>query len=216
MVTSGDCSSSSADARGQARSSMFLAAVLRAGGEQAPIKVRNMSPNGAMIESPFTPPAGTEVELARGSLVARGTIIWSSSNRCGVRFSSEVSVKDWLAAPAKVQQQRVDEIVAIVKAGRAGLGREEVVMRGPQSHEQLVNDLRAVVRLMQELEDDLAAFDETVERHGTKLQNLDIAMQMLRAVASELTPDSGNLPIGVARLEDLRVACAQALGAGAS
>jgi hypothetical protein len=203
-----------ADARGQLRSSMFLAAVLRAGTEQAPVKVRNMSPNGALIESSVTPSAGTKVDLMRGALIARGTVIWSSANRCGVRFSSEVSVKDWLAAPSKVQQQRVDEIVALVKAGGADLGREEGAPYESRSHEQLVDDLGAVVRLMQDLEDDLAASDETMERHGMKLQNLDIAMQMLRAVAGELTPDGSNGPVSVARLEDLRVACAQALGTG--
>ncbi len=60
----------------------------------------------------------------------------------------------------------------------------------------------------------MAASDETLERHGMKLQNLDIAMQMLRAVAGELTPDDGNGPVRIAKLEDLRVACAQALGTG--
>jgi len=96
---------------------MFLAAVLRAGTEQAPVKVRNMSPNGAMIETSVTPVTGSQVELIRGALIARGSVIWTSANKCGVRFSSEVSVKDWLAAPDKSQQQRVDDIVALVKAG---------------------------------------------------------------------------------------------------
>lgn len=191
---------------------MFLAAVLRAGREQTPVKVRNMSPTGAMVESSVTPSPGTTVDLMRGSLLARGTVVWSSANRCGVRFSSEVSVKDWLAAPTKVQQQRVDEIVALVKAGGADLGREDGGARDPRTHEQLVDDVGAVVSLMQDLEDDLAASDETLERHGMKLQNLDIAMQMLRAVAGELTPNSGDGTVSIAKLKDLRVACAQALG----
>ena len=201
------------DARGPTRSSMFLAAVLRAGTEQAPVRVRNMSRTGAMIETPITLALGAKVDLMRGALVARGVIVWSSSNRCGVRFSSEVSVKDWLAAPSKVQQQRVDDMVALVKAGGSDPRSEEAEFLGPRSQEQLVDDLGAVVRLLQSLEDDLAGSNETLARHAVKLQNLDIAMQMLRAVAGELRPDDSDGRVLIASLEDLRVSCSQALGA---
>ncbi len=204
----------SVDARTQPRSSMFLAAVLRAGTEQAPVKVRNMSPNGAMIETSVTPVTGSQVELIRGALIARGSVIWTSANKCGVRFSSEVSVKDWLAAPDKSQQQRVDDIVALVKAGGADPRGDERPTQAPRSHEQLIDDLGEVVKLMQDLENDLAESDATLERHGVKLQNLDIAMQMLRAVAGELGPDGSDRPVSMARLEDLRLACAQALSVG--
>ncbi len=208
----------SSEARAQPRSSMFLAAVMRAGSEQAPVKVRNMSPNGAMVETPLMPVRGANVELMRGPLVARGTVIWSSTTRCGLRFSSEVSVKDWLAAPTAVHQQRVDEMVALVKAGAnsqpASVAAYQDAAVEARSHEQLVDDLGAVVRLMQDLEDDLASSIETLERHGMKLQNLDIAMQMLRAVSSEITPESSKEPVSLAKLADLRVACAKALGAG--
>lgn len=167
-----------------------------------------------MIELPVMPSAGTTVELMRGALVAKGSVVWSSTSRCGMRFSSEVSVDEWLAAPTKVQQRRVDEIVALVKAGGADLVPIDGGPTEPRTKDQLVDDLGVIVRLMQDLEDDLAASDETLERHGTKLQHLDIAMQMLRAVASELTPNGSKEPFATARLEDLRVACAQALGTG--
>ena len=177
------------------------------------MRVRNMSRTGAMIETPITLALGAKVDLMRGALVARGVIVWSSSNRCGVRFSSEVSVKDWLAAPSKVQQQRVDDMVALVKAGGSDPRSEEAEFLGPRSQEQLVDDLGAVVRLLQSLEDDLAGSNETLARHAVKLQNLDIAMQMLRAVAGELRPDDSDGRVLIASLEDLRVSCSQALGA---
>ena len=198
------------DARAGQRSSMFLAAVLRAGSERSSVKVRNMSRTGAMIESSVAPAAGTVVELIRGALVARGKVVWSSGVRCGVRFSSEVSVKDWLAAPTKVEQQRVDDIVALVKAGRTDLVHEDIVATGPRSPE-LVDDIGAVLELMKDVEDDLASCDDTLARHGIKLQSLDIAMQMLRALALELRSDTKEKPASLARLKDLRVACAQAL-----
>ena len=140
--------------------------------------------------------------------------MWSSPDRCGLRFTSEVLVKDWLAVPTKVQQKRVDEFIALVKAGATDLGLATDAPHEARSHEQIIDDLAAVVRLMQDLEDDLAASEETLERHGMKLQNLDIAMQMMRAVASELTSSGDSGTGSIARLRDLRVACEQALSTG--
>lgn len=42
-------------------------------------------------------------------------VMWGSQIRCQRRFSSDVLVKDWLAAPTKLQQQWVDEMVALLK-----------------------------------------------------------------------------------------------------
>ena len=200
------------DPRRQPRASIFLAAVMRSGTEQAPVKIRNMSPNGARVETAVAPSVGSKVDLSRGSLVAQGTVVWSSANLCGLRFASAVSVKDWLEAPTKVQQQRVDEIVAFVKAGGAGISANSETSAQPRCFEQLFDDLDAVIQLIQDLEDDLASSEETVARHGLKLQNLDIAMQMVRAVAGELSHRDSRPPSNIARLKDLRVACAQALG----
>jgi hypothetical protein len=85
-------------------------------------------------------------------------------------------------------------MVALVKAGGVP-DAPSLAVHQARSNEQLVDDLRAVIRLMQDL----------------KLQSLDIAMQMLRAVSAELTPGSGE-QVSLAKLEDLRVTCAKALG----
>lgn len=215
MKTFTDFVEQSSDGRTQPRSNMFLAAVLRTGAEQFAVKVRNLSPNGALVESSQTPSPGIQIELIRGDLRARGTVMWNSPTRCGLQFSSEVSVKDWLAAPTKLHQRRVDEMVALVKSGAisepAGLPASPRTIREPRSDEKLVDDLASVVRLMHDLEEDLASSDETLTRHALKLQNLDLAMQTLRAIAEELVGDT-NPNFNSARLDDLRVACAQALG----
>lgn len=193
---------------------MFLAALLRAGTEQAEVRVRNMSASGAMIESSLIPVAGSAVHLVRGRLVAKGIVVWGSSKGFGLRFHSEVCVQAWLSSPAKVEQHRVDQIVALVKSGaipptstNATSVDEDSDCRGG---EQLAADVQTIVRLMQDLEDDLSSSDETLARHGMKLQHLDIAMQMLRAVAGQLLPGLRD-GTSMARLQDLRVACAQAL-----
>lgn len=179
------------DGRRQLRSSIFLAAVMRYETEQVPVKIRNMSANGALVESLVTPLIGCKVDLLRGTHVAQGTVIWSLANRCGLRFASAVSVSDWLTAPTQVQQQRVDELVALVKAGGTSLVHDSVASAKARSSQQLAEDLEAVIRLIQDLGDDLASSEETVGRHGMKLQNLDIAMQIVQSVAGELTGSGG-------------------------
>jgi hypothetical protein len=195
---------------------MFLAAVLRTETEQAPVRVRNMSSLGAMVDSPLGPPAGTQIHLLRGPLLARGTVMWSSAKRCGLRFTSELSVKDWLAAPASVEQSRVDELVALIRAGgtsdRVAGADDPCTLAHRKAEEQTVADLGSVIGLIEALEDDLASCQATVARHGLKLQNLDIAMQMIRAIAHDLSPAEVGKPQSLAKLEDLRVACSQALG----
>jgi hypothetical protein len=47
---------------------------MRVGTEQSQVKVRNMSPNGALVETPLMPPSGTIVDLLRGRLVAQGDL----------------------------------------------------------------------------------------------------------------------------------------------
>jgi hypothetical protein len=186
---------------------------LRAGGEQAAVKIRNMSANGAMIETPVAPAIGREVVLLRGALAVAGTVIWNSEGRCGLRFTSDVAPKEWLAAPA-VQQRRVDEVVALVKADAVTRSNELPALteaRGKaRTTQQLVEDLDHLGRLLGDLEDNLSSCHHNLANHGVRLQSLDIAMQMLRAIASQLADPSE--VAGGASLQDLRAACAQALG----
>jgi len=194
---------------------MFVTAVLQTGGEHAPVKVRNMSANGAMIDSPMAPTPGTKAHLIRGGLRAHGTVVWSVNNRSGLHFSSELSVREWLAPPSNVEQQRIDDIVALVKSGASvpptlGVTPEPAFL--PRSDTPLVDDLETVIKLMDDLESELISSEETVARHGMKLQNLDIAMQMVRAISREIAPAGSGDTSSLARLKDLRVACAQALG----
>jgi len=203
-------------ARTDSRSSMFVAAVLRAGAQQVPVKVRNMSLNGAMLDLPHSLPPGTKVELIRGSLFAKGSVVWCSASRCGLRFDSQLSIRDWLAAPTKVEQDRVNAIVSLVKAGGIPNALVDIDGRrtstGRSTKAELIEGLSDIIKLMQDLEDDLATSEKTLALHGPKLQNLDIAIQMTRAILQELTSqDSDAGQQNMATLADLRIVCAQAL-----
>jgi len=249
------------------RTETAIPAVLHRNQENAPVVIGNISPAGAMVESSLLPSEGDSVHLVRGELCAEGKIIWRSVDCCGVEFSSHIDPSKWLAPAAHAGQARVDEILAILKAGaepprasEAEASREnsnsysleddlgllrallknlndelsgssetldrhssklahldqamqllsdpKLVRRSPY---QLVDELGGVLQLLVELEDELAHTKDTVARHGYKLQHLDLAMQMLTELGSELITGSEDSLSASPRLQNLRGVCENAL-----
>lgn len=198
---------------------MFIAATMYWDGHRNPVKVRNMSLTGALVESPVVPATGTSILLMRGSFSAGGRVVWADKNRCGLHLLETINVRDWLAPPSNTEQQRVDQIVTLVKAGAVPLptgtfnGRpERPALPASLTNDRLTEDLGMVSQLMEDLGDDLASEPETLMRHATKLQNLDIATQMLTAICNEIRATDQGDGSRMARLEDLRTSCGQALG----
>jgi hypothetical protein len=121
-------------------------------------------------------------------LIVHGLVIWSLAGRCGLKFSGSVDVQKWRAAPANIEQQRVDEVVRLVKAGAVPLPvatfaeprRNDV----PAAGDGVAGDLRRASELLDDLGSVLAGDPDVVMRHGNALQNLDIAMQVITAVQS--------------------------------
>ena len=60
---------------------MLVAATLHVDGQLLPVRIRNMSVSGALIEAATLPPAGAAVVLERGSLQVAGRISWSTGSR---------------------------------------------------------------------------------------------------------------------------------------
>jgi hypothetical protein len=76
----------------------------------------------------------------------------------------------------------VDEIIALVKAGASASELERNAGgadAGPQADYKLEDDLRLVADLLCNLKEDLSRSRDTVERHGSKLEHLDQAIEML-------------------------------------
>lgn len=207
------------DARVAPRTNMFIAATMCWEQHRNPVKVRNMSITGALVESPVVPTTGSSVLLVRGSYSAAGRVVWADKNRCGLHLTASVNVRDWLAPPSNTEQLRVDQIVALVKAGAVPIPTESFTGRSERpalpaslSNDQLTCDLGLVSQLIEDLGDDLASEPETLMRHANKVQNLDIAMQMLAAICNEVSADDRGDGSRMARIEDLRTSCGQALG----
>lgn len=204
-----------AEARTANRSSIYLAAALYCDGSSSPVKIRNISETGALIEGTALPGIGSLVQLVRGGLIVHALVAWTGDGRCGLKFSGCVKVQQWRAVPSNNEQQRVDDIVRLVKAGAVPLpvlhlAQADAPGNADDEGENIRGDLRRAAELLADLGEALAGDVAVVTSHGTALQNLDIAMQMIAAVESIIAghndPDSD-----AAKLSGLRRSADQAL-----
>jgi hypothetical protein len=119
--------------------------------------------------------------LCRGSLEIAGEVVWQENGRAGLRFSSRANVADWLPqSSSKLAQQRVDQVVQQVKSGAQALAATREPLPGRVSTEEILR----VRILIDELAEAFAEDAAVVERHGSKLQSLDLASQILAKLAS--------------------------------
>jgi hypothetical protein len=103
--------------RGGARSNVFLSATLNSGNRHAPVRIRNMSRAGALVDGPELPSPGTRFRLSRGHLSVLGTVAWSEQRQAGLNFESDVDVRKWTERVGHAAQQRVDAMIAAVRGG---------------------------------------------------------------------------------------------------
>lgn len=155
------------------------------------------------------------MQLVRGGLIVHGLVAWSADGRCGLKFSGSVDPNAWRAAPTNPDQQRVDEVVRLVKAGAVPLPVAPLVQPNDSwdSAANLSEDLRSVSELLDKLGEELAGDLETVSRHGPTLQNLDIAMQLIAAV-NGIIEGKGDLEADMPKLVALRRSADQAIRRG--
>ena len=91
------------DLRREPRTSLFVMATLYTPTGSSPVKARDLSSGGALIEAGVIPPVGTRVRLCRGSLNITGELVWCRGERAGLRLESSLSVAEWLPADARLK-----------------------------------------------------------------------------------------------------------------
>lgn len=106
------------DHRSQSRSNVFLSASLAAGDGTLPVRVRNLSARGALVDGASLPPAGAKIRLVRGALSADAVVAWQANGQAGIRFTGEINVVDWVSRPGHPGQQRVDDAFAALRQSR--------------------------------------------------------------------------------------------------
>jgi hypothetical protein len=160
---------------------MFIMATIYAGSGCAPVKIRNLSTTGALIEGARIPPQMTKVSLRRGGLNVIGTVVWCSNGRAGLEFESPISVAHWLpGGEALLDQEQVDAVFHGAEGNNErGSGSVE-----PQESVTAA-DIMTTKAMLEVLADALADDTDLLVRHGAQMQALDLAVQMLGKLAAQ-------------------------------
>lgn len=168
-----------ANARAAARSNVFLAATVIAAGRSYPVRVRNISQGGALIEGADLPQEGSAVVLRRGSLSTPADIAWRDPNQCGVRFSTSIEVAEWVRRIGHAGQEQVDTLVM--------LARRPMLSREPSDFYSSGDSICAISEDLSRTCDRLADDAKFVEGQREEFLQLDAIAQRLR----QFLQDSG-------------------------
>jgi hypothetical protein len=86
---------------------LLTAQLITIAGEQ-PVKLRDISMVGALIEGEKLPPPGKDVVLRRGSIETFASVAWVRGNRCGLLFDDSFTESEMMAfinKPAPMARQ---------------------------------------------------------------------------------------------------------------
>jgi hypothetical protein len=170
-----------AEARAARRSNVFLTATLVTAGRSLPVRVRNISARGALVDGANLPPEGAPVDLRRGKLVANGEIAWSTGGVCGVRLHEDIDVEEWTQRTGHSGQQAVDQIVALVRRPATGAGPGAATDIRPSPRD---DQLSAISEDLDAACERLAGNSEFVASCAEDLVKLDSIAQRLRDAIS--------------------------------
>jgi hypothetical protein len=164
----------SRDNRSEGRSNVFLTALLDAGGGSVAVRIRNLSPKGALIDGTALPTVGAKVRLVRGRLSARGQLTWHADGHAGLQFDGEIDVETWVRRAEHAGQQRVDSVIA----GLRQPSPSDAVQETADSP-----SLRTISATLDDVCERLAQTEPMSAELAEELIRLDVISQHLRKLA---------------------------------
>ena len=164
---------------------MFLVATLYCGRASNPVRVRNLSATGALVEGAALPPAGTAVILRRGALEAPGTAVWSEGGKAGLAFDGQVDVSAWLPVKEAKAQTQVDQIAFGLKHARPAAPAEAPAQAKALSAGAALAELGALQLQIREIGGRLA-LDPALPPNHPEVRLLNAAEQRIGQIITAL------------------------------
>jgi hypothetical protein len=195
------------------RKNVLLSATVEAGALRVPVRIRNLSESGAMLDGAALPHLGAVLTLRRLQVEIGGTVMWCESGRCDVLFDGKVSVDDWVTGSCLPQrfvtpgQARVDAIQSALRRGDAPPDEAPppaLPVPVGELDQRIAEEIELARRLLESVGDDLSDDPALLMRYAEALQRFDFGCQVLGHLAAVLSaPDRAAAVAGVT-MEELR------------
>lgn len=193
------------------RKNLLLSASIEAGGLKAPVRIRNLSEGGAMIDGTALPEVGTPLVLRRLEVEIGATTVWRAPGRCGMKFEGCVSVEEWVAGVRRLSfgmgQARVDAIQAAIRSGALLPAESEEADPPadlPAVESRIAEEIAYARRLLDKVGDELTDDPIILQRHGHSLQSFDEACQILDHLGTILRAPDPAAAIDAVTMQELR------------
>jgi hypothetical protein len=196
------------------RKNLLLAATIEADGLKVPVRIRNLSEGGAMLDGSVLPRPCTQLVLRRSEIEVEARVVWLSQGKCGVSFgTSAITVDEWVSGTRVATfngqrgQARVDAIQEAVRSGATLPAEVPAPNDAPglaDLGERLVEEIFQVRRLLDGLGEHLVEDPHVIAEHLEVLQNLDRASQILEHVGAILGAEDPGAAAQEVAMQDLR------------
>lgn len=196
------------------RKNLLLAATIEAGALSAPVRIRNLSETGALIDGAALPEVGAELTLRRLEIEIGATVVWRAAGRCGIRFTGTVCVDDWAigkrraASLFEASQAGVDARQTAIRSGASLPADDGTAMTAPPRADilegRIAEELAYVRRVLDSVGDTLSDDSIILQRHSGALQQIDAACQILAELTAILGSKDRVAAAVAVNMHDLR------------
>jgi hypothetical protein len=193
------------------RTNLLLSATIETATLKAPVRIRNLSEGGALLEGAAFPDVGGVLTLRRLEIAIDAAVVWRSASRCGIQFKGKAAVADWVSGTQSrsshdIDQARVDSIQAAVRAGRPVPTTEGTAapVVNADLDRRIAEELSYVKRLLEIVGDELTDAPIVVQRYSRSLQSFDLACQILGHLSTILTASNRGAAVQAVGMDDLR------------
>lgn len=168
--------------RAHRRSVTMLTANLTVANSSWPATIRNLSVQGALVQTAAKLEIGVEVVLSRGSHDVAGAVRRRCSEGFGICFREAINVADWM--------QSIDTATTNRKGTREADGHAEAQTLAPETILSRVGEEMAYISRLIEGVASLLAEDPILRvRHSSRIQELCMSEQMLQELGAILESD---------------------------
>ncbi|QIK78854.1 hypothetical protein G7077_08060 [Sphingomonas piscis] len=134
------------DSRLSNRKNMFVVAQLSWENGNAPVRIRNISSVGALLEGAGIPSIDTRVTLSRGAHSVPGQIVWMKGQQVGFEALEPIVPDDWLPMHSRTRKGDISAASAdhqsSSKASTSHLNRDHIMAENLIRIRAMVEDVR--------------------------------------------------------------------------